>query len=335
MSERDKNKVTKNTGKHIGQPLDIEQKIDEENGFFGKNVITNCVLSAILSVITAFTIMKIGMNYHDHEIQEMRTNLLSAENKIKIIDDTLSSVIDNIEQFKTELKGGKENLSYIYNTLSSLQHDVSIIKNDLHIDTSITEDAIDKLPSDKQSFLTSLENLVTNGAQFAGLLESYSDKIDIKQYAGGDALGKLADQNTESIGNLRKRFVEVGRTVFETNVLESLSFWERQKRIIREKIMEAIKIRKHDKNIDAASENLSDKVLFDRASILIGDGKIDESIEELEKIGLMSDDLSSLISDLKKRSKLDEVFVEFKKAFIEAESKSPRTVLMQTQKSDE
>jgi hypothetical protein len=326
MDGGDKKRATENAG---GHPLNIDSKADGENGFFGKNIVTNCVLSAILSVITAFVIMKIGMNCHDNEIQEIRTNFMSVENKIKIIEDALSSVDEGIEQLKTELKGGKENLSYIYTTLSSLQHDVSIIKKDLHIDTSVAEGAVDKLPSDKRSFLMSLDNLIANGGQFAGLLESYSDKIDIKEYAGGSVLEKLAAQSTESVCDIRKRFIEVGHAVFETSVLESLSFWEKQKRIIKEKIMEAIKIRKPGESVNAVSEDLGDKALFDKASILIADGKVKESIDELEKIKLVSNDLSNLISSMKKRSKLDDAFAEFKEAFIETEDKVSRVVLTQ------
>ena len=289
-----------------------------DSNLLDKKLITGCAVSAIVSVITVFVVMKIGLNYHEEKIQRISENYESINSKVKSIVESISDLNSSLDSLKSDLKNGKESSSYIYTSLSSLQNDISVIKDKLNIDTDEIEDSIKKLPSEKSSFIESFENLIKDGSPFDSFLESYADKIDMKKYQTAVSVVKLSQQNIKSLSDLKKDFVSVGFSAFQTKFSES--FWEKQKRIIKEKISEAIKIRKTDDKAETINESLSDKSKFEKAGKLLSDGKLAESVKILESLKIENEDLGSLISDIRKRQNLENAFFEFKKEFIETEN---------------
>ena len=307
----------------IENDINEEKFIDKCNSsinFFDKKMMAGCAFSAVVAVASVFIIMKIGMNYHEEKIQELTENYASIETKVKGLSESISLLNSSIESIKTEFKDRKENSSYIYTSLASLQKDLSNIKKELHIKTDDIEDSVKKLPSEKISFIESFENLMKDGAPFDSFLESCSEKIDMKKYASSSEILKFKKSNIKSGDSLKKDFESVGIAVFEKSFDES--FWEKQKRVIKEKIVNAVKIKKTDEKAEIMNENLDNKTLFEKASEFIVDGEFEKSLEVLEKIKTENKNISSLISDIKKRVDLEKAFKEFKKEFIESETSS-------------
>lgn len=317
-----KDKLEKQSDVNVIENDTNEEKfIDKCNSsinFFDKKMMAGCAFSAVVAVASVFIIMKIGMNYHEEKIQELTENYASIDTRVKGLSESISVLNSSIESIKADFKEGKESSSYIYTSIASLQKDLSNIKKDLHIKADDIEDSVKKLPSEKISFIESFENLVKDGAPFDSFLDSYSEKIDMKKYASSNEILKFKKSNTKSEASLKKDFESVGASVFEKSFDES--FWEKQKRVIKEKIVNAVKIRKTDEKAEAIDESLDDKSLFEKASEFIADGEFEKSLAALEKIKMEHKDLSSLISDVKKRVELDRNFEEFKKEFIGAET---------------
>lgn len=292
-------------------------KTFESNGG-DKKLIAGCVLSAVVSVLTVFVIMKVGLNYHEEKIQAIAENYASLDTRIKSVVESIADLNSSIESLKLEWKDAKEHSSYLYTNLSALQKDVSIIKEKLGITEGNSNDITKKLSSEKGTFIESLDNLVKEGAPFDTVLESYREKIDMKEYSTSEILVKYANQNTKSLAELKKDFASVGYDIFKTNFEES--FWEKQKRIIKEKISEAIKIRKNDESENSVDySSLSDKEKFEKAGNLLSDQKYAESIKILSSLKIDNEDLGLLITNIKKRQGLEEAFSEFKKEFMEIE----------------
>jgi archaellum component FlaC len=297
-----------------GKPAKLAGCSCFDSSFLDRRLVTGCVVSAVISVVTAFVITKVGFNSQDKSIQEIAENCESIDNKIRATVDSISSLNVVIESLKEELKSGKNDLTYIYVTLSALQRDISAIKQKFPIET-VPDDVMQKLSSENASFIESLENLVKDGVPFDGFIESCSSKIDIEKYISSGRLLGFAKQNTKSVDSLHKDFIAVGEKVFEVKFTES--FWERQKRFIKEKITEAIKIRKTDDDGETSDE-MDDKTLFELASKHLSDGKTNEALITLEKIKMSEENLQALVSDLRKRVELENAFFEFKKEFVEA-----------------
>ena len=129
---------------------------------------------------------------------------------------------------------------------------------------------------------------------------------------------KFSTIQVKSIDSIQKDFATVGLSSFEVVLNEG--FWERQKRIITEKIVGAVKFKKTDeKGAEAISEDMDDKTLFSKASEFLYDGKVGEALNALEKIKTENKDLGQLISDVKSRADLENAFSAFKKEFVELE----------------
>lgn len=292
---------------------------DFESNILDRRMITGCAVSAIVSVITVFVIMKIGLNYQEEKIQEITENCSSLEAKMKSIGETISDINTSIDSLKTEWKGMKESSAYVYTGLATVQKDITAIKEILNLKSEQADDAMKKLSSDKKAFINTFENLIANGAPFGSFLDSYSEKIDLKKYHTSAEIKKFADKNVKSLTDLKRDFTAVGYSVFKTKIEES--FWERQKRIIKEKISEAVKITKSKDSTSKVVENGgSDKTKYETAGKFLEDAKYTEAIEILEKLKIENEDFSNLLADIKRRKDLDDAFAEFKKEFLEMES---------------
>ena len=307
--------------KDSGNTPSIDPK-NFDSSFLDKKLIMGCGVSALVSVITVFVIMKMGLNYHEQKIQSIAENCASIETRVKSIVETISDLNSAMDSLKSEWKEEKEHSSYLYTSISSLQNDVAVIKEKLNIDTAQSEDSVKKLSSEKGAFIDSFEKLIKDGAPFDSFLDSYCDKIDMKKYQTTDELIKFSKQNVKSLADLKKDYASVGYTIFQSNFEES--FWEKQKRVIKEKISEAIKISKNDDNseVNDDSSKLSDKAKFEKVGKLISDEKYSDAVKLLESLKIENDDLGTFTANVKKRLNLEAAFFEFKKEFIEMEGGS-------------
>ena len=316
---------TEETSENISKVEDYKHNVSEccldAKNLFDKKVLTSCVLSVIISVSCVFIVMKSEMKASNQKIQEVISNYGALDNKVKNVKELVTSLESSVSSIKDEFKLSKETSTHIYSGIAALQKDIDTIKKEFHIkDSDIVDDSIKKLSSDKQSFINSFENLIMNGTPFNSFLESYSEKIDVKKYSKLNALLKFSDLEIKSISDLKKDYSTVGLDAFEVVLNES--FWEKQKRIIKEKIVDAIKIKKTDEKAEAIDISLNDKEMFSKASQLISDGNVANSLQLLEKIKTKNKKLDELIADVKKRSEVNAAFYEFKKEFIETESKN-------------
>ncbi|MDR0695429.1 MAG: hypothetical protein LBF56_01485 [Holosporales bacterium] len=283
-----------------------------------KKLMTCCILCALISIVTVFVIMKVGINYHEEKIHSITEDYTSLDNRVKSIAETIASVSTALESLKTDLKLDKGNSSYVYTSLATMQRDIDIIKTELHIRPSVPDEAVKTLPAAKIDFIQTLENMVNDGAPFESFVASCDETIDMKKYASSGTFMKFAKQHVKSINTLEKEFISVSLNVFHTHPKES--FWEKQKRVIKEKINKAITIRKQDGA--AIAGEASDEELFNQAHEKVVDKKPGDALDLLVRIKLENEELSTLEAGLRKRTELNQAFEEFKKEFVSLESQA-------------
>jgi hypothetical protein len=284
------------------------------------------ILNTCVSTIFAFVVLKMWITQYGEDLQEITNRHALLETRVKSIADSIDNLCTKLESITNELKSEKENSSYLYTSVASLQKDIELIKDEININVKPHDDSDSKaLPPDKKEFIESLENLITDGAPFANFLTANSKKIEMKKYSTGEDLIKFSEVTVKSAHSIKNAFALVGVDVFDTFVEES--FWEKQKRIIKDKILNAFKIQKKTNldNLEQIPQN-EDKSVFEAAHYAAKNGDFEKSSKILEKINRQSKELSDLILDLKKRSDLEKSFQKFKTEFIELESKTNITI---------
>ena len=293
--------------------------VELEQGFCGKRLVVACLVSSVISVFTVFILMKSGAMHQDEKFQKLDDAYKALENKIVAVTDNITKIEATMESISSEWKSTKENSSYLYTAISSLQKDVNTIKEKLNIETEKADEQTGKLAPEKRAFLEAFESLIKDGAPFETFLDSNLTKIDMTKYSSSKELIKLSKQNVKSLADLKKDYSAVGNAVFKTSFEES--FWERQKRLIKEKISEAIKIRKFDKDSSPKDEANpdSDRTKFEKAGQFLSDGKYADALKLLDSIKTENEVFGNFLADIKKRLVLEETFDEFKKEFLQVE----------------
>ena len=298
----------------------VEAKKVESSGTSDYRLLKGCVASALGAVVVAFVVVKIGLNYYEGKLQSVVASYETVENKVRSVLESVSDLNASIENMKTDWKNERENASYLLTSLSAIQKDISVIRDKLNIEDTVAPDDpnLTKLSSEKRTFIETLENLVHDGAPFAGFLENYDEKLELKKFQTFDPLSKLASENVRSRADLKKDFAAVGFSLFSIELEDS--FWEKQKRIIKEKISDAIRIRKTDDNGVPVEESPSDKSKFKKAGDLLSKDEFEEAAGILDSLETRNDALEKLISDIRKRQKSEAAFNEFKEEFLKMEN---------------
>lgn len=283
------------------------------------------ILSSILSVATMFSFMKVSFSFRDERIIEIQNQLESYKSKIHSISTSLDSLTNDLDKIKSDVKNNKESASNGLVRLANLLKDIQNIKATLNISSDTPsapkEENLDNLPSDKREFIESFENLVKDGVPFSNFIE----KINTAQYPSIKELIKYKDINIKSIEALKKDFSAIASSVFGNQVKES--FWQKQFRIFKEKISDAIRIESSNGKIHNLGNNLDDKVLFENAQSCINnynnnDKKLEECYEFISKIKSTNEKLLTLKAEVSNRLGVNKAFKQFKHEFIEKESEN-------------
>lgn len=297
--------------------------------FVNKNLVITCIISSVIASIIAISVAQIDVKSHESNLDKLANEHLKIN---KILEEKIATIESSLSSIKSDIKANQENSSYIYTNIASLQEDIGIIKKDFRIDNSKgnNKNKFDatKMSADEISFINLLETLINEGAPFEDFVKSYDGKVDASKYESWKKLSALSNAKVKSMQELKKDFANVGMSEFGIEISET--FWEKQKRIIKEKVIDAIKIKKTDDKNNAEAEKvnkdedstLDDKSLFGKASELISDDKLEDSVAVLEKIKQYHPDLIALIKDANQRINLLKIFTEFKDEFTKAGSKS-------------
>jgi peptidoglycan hydrolase CwlO-like protein len=279
----------------------------------GFKLLTNCILSVVIAMVATFVTMKIGMGYHDDKIQELFEQCNTLQNKVNSITESVTTISSAVAAVQDELKTERETSTYLSNGLATAQRDVETMKKELHIMVPPHGTDTNALPAKKKTFVDTLETLIADGAPFVNHVKANATNIKTDQYKSWKELAKFANERTRSVAELKNDFGVAGQKVFSIEVTES--FWEKQKRVIKETIKSAIKIGKSD-----GDEKLDDKALFEKAGKQLADGDTAGACAILCRISAEGDGLKALISDMEKRVELDKAFAAFKKEVIEDET---------------
>lgn len=283
-----------------------------------KKSIKMCLVSATVSVCLIAAICRLGGDslFFDNKQDYILEQQKLLDGKIKDFSSKIESIESNIEILQTDLSKDKENHTYVYSSIASIQKDVEKIKDFLHISETKKIDEnmkIDKkLPAEVVMFLNGLHTLVNDGAPFDGFLEANQEKIDMQKYTSASHLLEFKGKTVKSYSILKKELESIAKNSFDLNITET--FWEKQSRILKEKICNAFKIQKKDKD-SKDTENQTDKettakIVYDSA-ILLSDDKLKESIEKLRTIPASSPEIDRFIQDAESRLTLDNYFKEF------------------------
>lgn len=304
--------------KNIKQIIkDYYNKLCYDDKYSQNKIFVCLVLSSLISIVATFSVMKVGFSYRDERMVEMQKQLELYKSKVQSINNVLDSVTNDLENIKNDVKTNKESSSDSLVRLAGLLKDVQNIKNTLNISNDTrqnsTEENLNNLSSEKREFIEAFENLIKDGVPFSNFIE----KIDTKKYTSIDKLLTFKDTNVKSIEALKKDFAAIGISVFGNQAQES--FWQKQFRIFKEKISNAIRIESSNGKIQTLGNNLDDKVLFEKAQSYINNDKLEESYELLNKIKSKNENIVTLKSDLSNRIELNKAFAHFKIEFIESE----------------
>jgi hypothetical protein len=313
--------------KKVKQDLPCDNVVSsaEDNGFgagVDRKLLVNCVLSIAVAMVVTFATMKIGMSYHDDKIQELFEHCSTLENEIKAISESVVTISTDLSAIQTEMKADKETAARVYSSVSSLQREIESIKKELHIEQVQLPENVDTekneqhvLSPKEKEFIESLEHMIESGVPFADYVQSKALEIDLTSYSSYKSLMEFAKENVKSGADLMKECAAVGETVFAMNVNES--FWEKHKRIIKEKIVGAIKLGHENTGTD-------DKTIFKNACQQLADGDIAGALVLLQQIKTEHEALHLLITDMKKRSDLNESFSMLKDEFLKQHGSSNR-----------
>ncbi len=293
-------------------------KLCNNSDYLGSKLFICLILSSLLSVFTMFSLMKVSFSYRDETIVDMKSQLDEYKCKVQSISTTLDTVTNDLENIKNDIKNNKESSSNSLVRLANLLKDIQIIKNALNISTNsqpdTKEEDLNNLPSDKREFIESFENLIKDGVPFSDFIE----KIDTTKYKSMKELLEFKEKNVKSVESLKKDFTAIGSSVFGNQGKES--FWQKQFRIFKEKISNAIRVESSDGKIQTLGNNLNDKGLFENAQSCINNDKIEESYELINKIKSDNENITTLKSDLSNRLELNKAFTKFKTEFIKLET---------------
>lgn len=332
MPMTDKN--TENQESSVIVNEEISKNCACSESFFDKKLIASCLISALIAGFGVFGAVKLSIISIEKEMRLISKNYEVVDEKLKNIENIVSSLESSAASMQNEMKSGQENFAYVYSKLAYLQKDVASIKENFHMDNiPTTYDAeLKNMSADQISFIESLETLVHEGAPFGEFLKTYDGKFSITTFASGKNLMEFVDVKTLSIDELQKVFSNIAQSEFSISLNET--FWEKQKRIIKEKFVNAITIKKNDeenkiKKEDESKEKIDDKVLFANASEYIKDANIEQALEILEKIEKGYPEITTFIAQAKQRILLNKAFTSFKKEFIstapEASEKQKQT----------
>ncbi len=309
----------------------VNEKISKDcscsENFFDRKLVTTCITSALIAGVGVFSAIKLGMNTTENELKIISKNYEMLNEKVKNVKNLVSSLESSLSSATSEIKSSQNNFAYIYSKIASLQKDITSIKEKFHMDDATHGDDLQNMSASQISFIESLETLAKEGAPLGEFLKSYNGKFDVTTYVSGKNLLKFVDLKILSIEELQKIFANIGQSEFGISLNET--FWEKQKRIIKEKFVNAITIKKNGKEDSQATnssednqsqEKFDDKALFAQASESIKAGKIEQAVEILTKIKTEHPDITKFVSQAKQRISLDKAFVAFRKEFISVSS---------------
>jgi hypothetical protein len=277
-----------------------------------RKLLINCVLSVAVAMVVTFATMKIGMSYHDDKIQELLERCSGLETKMKDASESVAAISAALSNIQAEMKADKETAARVYSSVSSLQGEIESIKKELHIEQAQPqEDAVMEknehvlLPKERE-IEESLGRIIDSGIPFADYVKSKKKEVSLADCSSYKSLMKFSKEHVKSVADLMKECTAVGEAVFSININES--FWEKHKRIIKEKIVGAIKLGQENADVD-------DKALFKNACQKLADGDVIGALALLQQIKTEHEALSSLIAETKKRAELNDVFATFKEEF--------------------
>ncbi|MDR0630653.1 MAG: hypothetical protein LBF70_01300 [Holosporales bacterium] len=273
---------------------------------FNKKFIIICSWSVCISIIFGFFTLKIWLKHSDEKINIINNDIAQINNQNIAIDNTISKIDEEIKTIKLDVKTNKDNFNYLKTSIAAIKKELDIIKIELNSKNKEHDESINPSP-DHKNFLEALEKCVSDGTPFADLIASYKHKININNYNYGAELIRFCNETIKTLNTLKEDFLNIGSYTFKTKFKES--FWKKQKRLIKEKILNAIRFNKPNKSFD-------DKTLFEMANNALTDGNIELALEYLKKINIKNNKIDLLINDLKKRHELNIAFAEFKKEFI-------------------
>lgn len=314
--------ITQNQEDSVMVNEEISKNCSCSESFFDKKLITACLMSALIAGIGVFAAVKLEISSAEKSLEIISKNYEILDEKLKNIKKLAISLEQSIVSIQQDAKSGQDNFAYIYSKIASLQKDISYIKDNFHIGDMQRDTELQNMPADQISFIESFETLIKEGAPLEEFLKSFDDKVDITTYVSGKDLLEFKGIKVLSADELQKVFANIGQSEFGISLNET--FWEKQKRIIKEKFVNAITIKKNNENSSADKgqeeeqiiEQSDDKTLFAKASEYMKEGKIIQAVAILEKIEKGHADIAKFISKAKQRIALDEAFAKFKKEFI-------------------
>lgn len=272
--------------------------------------------SAVLccAIIASATILFAHVMFFraDERLAAVESTTLENDAKVRNLKEIANNIETNINSIKEEINNNKENVAYVYTKIAAIQKDIAIIKDKLHIENAQANTDVKKMRADDVNFIDALESLVMEGAPFADFIKQQKKRNILAKYASWKALNRFANDKIDSLQELQKDFVNIAQSEFGITINES--FWEKQKRVIKEKIMNVMRIKKG--NPDDDKPDLDDHSLLLNAASCINDGNIKESMEFLKNLKKRSDVMEKFIKKAEKRIQLNDAFYEFKTEFV-------------------
>jgi hypothetical protein len=280
------------------------------NCFLDKRLIMACVISSAITGIGVFWAVHREINLNNDRTQLLSQELDILRDKTRDVSKDVASLETIVNSLAQESKNTQEKFTYLYSKIALIQKDTSHIKKSLHVldEEKVSEDKPLMSP-DQNAFIDQFMLLVQAGTPFLDFLKSYEGKLNLDEYPSKEKILHFADQKVLSVEELQQLIRSVGEAEF--GIRSDETFWDRQKRVIKEKIVNAVTIgggKKDDDHKDA-------QTLFSQAVTKIQDGEVSEAISSLEQIKDPPESLRSFMDEAKKRDELAKVAETFRTEF--------------------
>ncbi|MDR1365194.1 MAG: hypothetical protein LBJ42_01240 [Holosporales bacterium] len=287
------------------------------SGGVDRKLLTNCVLSVAVAMVVTFVTMKVAMNYHDDKIRELIESHSALEDKVRAVSEATTDAASSLSAIQAEMKADKETVTQACVAIKSIQDEIKSVKEMMSVTHNHPQNVptIEDSPKEnrkkalrKKEFLEQLERNKNEGSPFDKDLKALAQQYDItKCKKSYERVLELSKKSVETKVALAERCERVGAVVFKIAGMDE-SFWEKQGRLIREKIVGAINLGKENTEED-------DKTLIRKARYQLT-GDIAGALATLEKVKTKHDAIATLTERTRERAQLDEAFAIFKEEFI-------------------
>ena len=268
-------------------------------------------LSILLAVVSSYLIQVVSNIDRDKKFGALSNEIASVKSLVQKNIEQIAANEENVKNTQQALTNIETSIGHIQNTIVELQKAKQLHDEKLHIHSS---DSNGNLSKDyKEQFVETLGGLIKEGTPFRSLLSNCN--VDLSAYASGSELLEFQDENVKTTQCIISELEVLAKELIGKDIRET--FWQKQKRVFKEKFGSVIKLFQNVDNKDLTK--LSDDQLFEVAINSLHSKEFNKALQALNLVKNQQDKLRHIEHDIKQRAELNEKFFAFKKEFSDSD----------------